>query len=66
MVDWHRFHPTEWQIEYDIEKLAAHGVEVWEAVEVIWNGFVVRPNQRSTVSIVINSLDGPMRDVLSN
>jgi uncharacterized DUF497 family protein len=45
VVDWHRFDPTEWRIEYDIDKLAAHEIGEWEAAEVIWNGFVVRPNQ---------------------
>jgi hypothetical protein len=44
MVDWHRFDPTEWDIEYDVDKLAIHQVGEWEAAEVIWNGFVVRPN----------------------
>lgn len=44
MVDWHRFDPTEWDIEYDVDKLAFHQVGEWEAAEVIWNGFVVRPN----------------------
>lgn len=44
MVDWHRFDPAEWAIEYDIDKLAAHQVGEWEAAEAIWNGFVVRPN----------------------
>jgi hypothetical protein len=44
VVDWHRFDPSEWRVEYDIDKLAAHQVGDWEAAEVIWNGFVVRPN----------------------
>ncbi len=46
VVDWHRFDPDEWDIEYDIDKLAAHQVGEAEAAEVIWNGFSVRPNQR--------------------
>src|SRR4051812_8151435 len=46
MVDWHRFDPTEWSIEYDTSKLTAHRIHDWEAAEVIWNGFVVRANKR--------------------
>jgi uncharacterized DUF497 family protein len=37
---------SEWFIEYDVEKLASHGVSDWEAEEVIWNGFVARPNKK--------------------
>ena len=47
MVNWHRFDPAEWDIEYDTEKLDAHEVAEWEAAEVIWNGFAVRLNMRS-------------------
>ena len=48
MVDWHRFRPAEWDIEYDIDKLGAHGVAEWEAAEVIWNNvFFVRPNKKA-------------------
>ncbi len=46
MVDWYRFDPATWSIEYDSSKLAAHGVEDWEAAEVIWNGFIVKANKR--------------------
>lgn len=46
MVDWRRFDPAEWNIEYDIDKLADHEVSELEAAEVIWNGFIVRPNQK--------------------
>jgi uncharacterized DUF497 family protein len=46
VVDWHRFDPAEWRLEYDTEKLEAHGVAEWEAAEMIWRGFVVRPNKR--------------------
>jgi hypothetical protein len=34
VVDWHRFDPAEWNIEYDIDKLAAHQIADWEAAEV--------------------------------
>lgn len=45
MVDWHRFDPAEWDIEYDTEKLAVHRIIEWEAAEVIWNDFFARPNK---------------------
>jgi uncharacterized DUF497 family protein len=45
LVNWNRFDAGEWAIEYDIDKLAVHGVEAWEAAELIWNRFVVRPNK---------------------
>ena len=47
VVDWHRFDPSEWDIVYDVGKLDAHRVADWEAAEVIWNGFVARPNKRA-------------------
>ncbi|MEA2164731.1 MAG: hypothetical protein QOK37_2858 [Thermoanaerobaculia bacterium] len=47
MVDWHRFRPTEWDIEYDTEKLEAHGIVELEAAEVIWNNFLARPNKKA-------------------
>ena len=46
MVYWQNFEASEWDIEYDADKLAAHGISDWEAEEVIWNGFVVRPNKK--------------------
>lgn len=46
MVYWQQFEASEWQIEYDAGKLASHGVSDWEAEEVIWNGFVARPNKK--------------------
>ncbi len=46
MVYWRRFRPEEWDIGYDIDKLEAHGIAEQEAVEVIWNVFVVRRNKK--------------------
>jgi len=46
VVYWYNFDPAEWHIEYDANKLGAHHVEAWEAAELIWNGFVARPNKR--------------------
>ena len=46
MVDWNRFDAAEYDLEFNAEKLAAHGVSVHEAAELLWNGFVVRRNKR--------------------
>ena len=46
MVYWQQFEASEWSIEYDAGKLASHGISDWEAEEVIWNGFVARPNKK--------------------
>lgn len=46
MVFWQRFEASEWHIEYDAAKLAAHGVGDWEAEELIWNGFAAKPNKK--------------------
>lgn len=46
MVHWQRFEASEWDIEYDADKLESHGVSDWEAEEVIWNGFVARANKK--------------------
>jgi uncharacterized DUF497 family protein len=40
VVNWTRFDPAEFGFEFNEEKLAAHGVTVEEAAEVLWNGFV--------------------------
>lgn len=46
MVYWQQFEASEWRIEYDVAKLASHGISDWEAEEVIWNRFVARPNKK--------------------
>jgi len=46
MVFWQEFEASEWDIEYDAQKLASHDVAEWEAEELIWNGFVARPNKK--------------------
>ena len=46
MVFWQQFEASEWLIEYDAAKLASHGVAEWEAEELIWNGFVAKPNKK--------------------
>lgn len=46
MVYWQYFEASEWDIEYDVGKLASHGISDWEAEEVLFNVFVARPNKK--------------------
>jgi hypothetical protein len=39
VVHWSRFDPDAFDLEFNEEKLAAHGIEAFEIVEVLWNGF---------------------------
>ena len=38
MVNWTRFDPASFALEFNERKLAAHGISVEEAAEVLWNG----------------------------
>lgn len=46
VVYWQHFEASEWDVEYDAGKLASHAISDWEAEEVIFNGFVARPNKK--------------------
>ncbi len=46
MVEWHRFTPSDFEYDFDRDKLAAHGVAFEEAVECFFSDFVVRRNKR--------------------
>ena len=46
MVYWQKFDPTEFNLEFDEDELARHGITADEVVEVIWNGFEVQRNKR--------------------
>jgi uncharacterized DUF497 family protein len=39
VVNWSRFDPAELDLEFNEDKLAAHGISAGEAGEVLWNGF---------------------------
>ena len=39
MVHWSDFDPADYELEFNEEKLAAHGIEPFEVVEMLWNGF---------------------------
>jgi uncharacterized DUF497 family protein len=45
MVDWNRFSPTDFEYDFDKDKLGAHHVTFEEAVECFFSDFVVRRNK---------------------
>lgn len=53
MVYWQKFDPDEFEFEFDENELSQHGITVDEAIEVIWNGFEVRRNNRHYVGYQI-------------
>jgi hypothetical protein len=51
VVFWQKFDPGEFELEFDENELARHGITTDEVVEVIWNGFDVRQNKRFMAAI---------------
>ena len=45
MVDWNRFTPTDFEYDFEHDKLAAHHVTFDEAVECFFSDFEVRRNK---------------------
>ena len=46
MVRWERFDPSEYDIGFNDEKLAAHGISRYDVMEVLLNGIQVIRNKR--------------------
>lgn len=46
MVNWSRFQPSDFEYDFDSDKLAAHGVSFEEAVECFFSDLVVRRNKQ--------------------
>ena len=46
MVRWERFDPSEYAISFNDEKLAAHGINRYDVMEVLANGIHVIRNKR--------------------
>jgi uncharacterized DUF497 family protein len=46
MVDWHRFTPSDFEYDFEQDKLAAHGVTFNEAVDCFFSDFEVRRNKK--------------------
>jgi uncharacterized DUF497 family protein len=45
MVNWHRFIPTDFEYDFERDKLATHGVTFEEDVECFFHDFEVRRNK---------------------
>ena len=46
MVKWDRFTPSDFEYDFENDKLAAHGVTFEEAVECFFSDFQVRRNKK--------------------
>ncbi len=44
-MDWSRFEPTDFEYDFDNDKLRSHGITFNEAVECFYSGFDVRRNK---------------------
>ncbi len=45
MVNWHRFTPTDFEYDFERDKLAAHRITFDEAVQCFFSNFEVRRNK---------------------
>jgi uncharacterized DUF497 family protein len=46
VVDWHRFTPSDFEYDFERDKLSKHSVTLEEAVECFFSDFEVRRNKR--------------------
>lgn len=46
MVNWRHFRPSDFEYDFERDKLAAHGVTFNEAVECFFSDFEVRRNKK--------------------
>jgi len=46
LVNWHLFHPADFEYDFESDKLADHGVSFEEAVECFFTEYEVRRNKR--------------------
>ena len=46
MVNWHRFEPSNFEYDFEKDKLADHHVTLNEAVECFFSDYEVRRNKR--------------------
>ena len=47
MVRWERFEPADYEISFDEDKLAAHGISAYDVMEILVNGMNVIRNKRA-------------------
>lgn len=45
MPDWNRFIPSDFEYDFEKDKLFAHGIEFEEAVECFFSNFQIRRNK---------------------
>jgi uncharacterized DUF497 family protein len=66
VVDWNRFNPTDFEYDFDRDKLAAHGVTFEEAVECFFSTFQVRRNKayRDRYQLVSLTLGGRLLKII--
>ena len=48
MVNWKIFIPSDFEYDFELDKLAAHGVTFNEVVECFFNDFEIRRNKKYT------------------
>ena len=46
MANWRRFVPSDFEYDFETDKLAAHGVTLDEAIECFFSDYDVRRNRR--------------------
>jgi len=46
MVDWHRFTPTDFEYDFENDKLSAHRITFDEAVECFFSDSEIRRNKQ--------------------
>ncbi len=46
MVNWHHFEPSDFEYDFEKDKLSAHHVTFYEAVECFFSDYEVRRNKR--------------------
>ena len=46
MVDWNRFSPSDFEYDFERDKLSGHSVSFIEAVECFFSDFQVRRNKK--------------------
>jgi uncharacterized DUF497 family protein len=60
MVDWHRFIPSDFEYDFEKDKLVAHGITFEEAVKCFFSDFQVRRNKsyRDRYQLIGRTLGG--------
>jgi uncharacterized DUF497 family protein len=60
MVNWHRFTPSDFEYDFERDKLAAHRITFDEAAECFYSDFEVRRNKsfRDRYQLVGRTLGG--------